>query len=241
MKRCISRLAMLLCWLVLPGSVLAQNLLTNGNFEAGLAGWSTWSAPDTSFWNGSWIHSNDCDIWPPAICPYGGSGQSHAQKKGSGAGNAHGGLYQTVSVVPGTRYRLRGQWAGGATGNAPGNATWWEVVVFSGAVTDSVIDAGTRAQDTQVAKIEIAELALNGVHQFQWQPFSRDFVATSPQVTVVLKTGSFYTLDAAAYHDDLVLEPLPITPVPLDAPWMLVLTALALAAGATWVRRTTGT
>ena len=105
----IVRALILLLLLAGGTAVRAQNLLTNGNFEAGLAGWSTWTAPP-GFWDGTWIHSNDCDIWVPTQCPFGGAGMSHAQKKGSGAGNAHGGLFQTVAVTPGRVYRLRGAW-----------------------------------------------------------------------------------------------------------------------------------
>ena len=54
----IVRALILLLLLAGGTAVRAQNLLTNGNFDAGLAGWSTWTAPP-GFWDGTWIHSND--------------------------------------------------------------------------------------------------------------------------------------------------------------------------------------
>ena len=220
--------AVLLGALSLTASANAQNLVVNGDFESGLAGWTTWQAPP-GFWDGTWIQSNDCDIWVPTVCPFAGT-TSHAQKKGSGGGNTHGGLYQVIDVTPGTRYRVSGQWSGGVTGNAAGNATWWEVVVFDGVVDAATIDAGTRPQDAQIAQRSVGDLAQNGVFQFQWEPFGGAFVAQSPQVTLVLKAGSFYTFDAASYHDQVALIAEPVVAVPANAPWMLVLAALAMLA-----------
>ena len=223
-------LAVVLGLLTFVASAHAQNLVVNGDFEGGFSGWTTWQVSN-GFWNGVWIQSNDCDIWVPTVCPYAGA-ISHAQKKGSGSGNAHGGLFQVIDVAPGQRYRVSGQWSGGVTGNAAGNATWWEVVVFDGVVDASIIDAGTRPQDTQVAKRTMDNLSLNGVFQFEWEAFGTTFVAQSSQVTLVLKAGSFSTFDAASYHDQIALVAVPVVPVPVDAPWMLVLAALGLAAAA---------
>lgn len=235
----IVRALILLLLLAGGTAVRAQNLLTNGNFEAGLAGWSTWTAPP-GFWDGTWIHSNDCDIWVPTQCPFGGAGTSHAQKKGSGAGNAHGGLFQTVAVTPGRMYRLRGAWSGGVTGNAGGNATWWEVVAYDGAVGAATIDAAPGPLDTLIARRDVPNLALNGVFQFQWEPFDGTFTATSSQVTIALKTGSFFTFDAAGYHDDLVLEEVASSNIPVNSPWALVVLCMGLVATGAWMRRGPG-
>lgn len=72
-----------------------------------------------------WQHANDCDIWVPAPGPYGGTGTSHSLKKGAGSGNAHGGIYQVLTVVPGAIYQVSGVWSGGATGNEDDNVSWW--------------------------------------------------------------------------------------------------------------------
>ncbi len=217
----------------------AQNLVTNGGFESGLTGWSTWTASN-GFWNGQWIHSNDCDIWVPTNgCPFAGT-TSHAQKKGSGAGNAHGGLYQTFAVVPGQLYIVSGQWSGGVTGNVAGaNGSWWEVVAYDGVVTDAIIDAGVRTQDALIAKREVNNLANNEVSQFQWQPFSNTFIAQSSTVTVALKVGSFSTFDAAGYHDQLSVTAVPPpVPTPSLAPIPLIsLVMLVLVAGIAFGRR----
>ncbi|RMA59207.1 hypothetical protein C8C96_0205 [Acidovorax sp. 100] len=231
MTATIVRALIVLSLMAVGVSASAQNLLANGNFESGLAGWNTWTAPP-GFWDGAWIHSNDCDIWVPTVCPFGSGGTSHSQKKGSGAGNAHGGLFQTLAVTPGRVYRLRGMWSGGVTGNAAGNASWWEVVAYNGAVGAATIDAAPGPMDVLIARREVSNLALNGVFQFQWEPFSGTFTASSNQVTIALKTGSFFTLDAAGYHDDLVLEE--VTAVPVNASWALMTLALALFATAMW-------
>jgi hypothetical protein len=210
------------------GSAGAQNLLTNPDFESGLTGWTTWVAPVNGFWTGNWIHSNDCDIWiPPSACPHGGAGISHAQKKGNGAGNAHGGLYQVVAVVPGQQYRVSGHWSGGVTGNVNNNnGTWWEVTVYDGAVADAVIDQAPGPNDQLIAKIEANNLATNGVYQFDWRSFSGQFTARSSTVTLALKTGSYFTFEAAGYHDNLSLAR--IEPIPTVGGHGLVVLALLI-------------
>ena len=182
-------------------SAHAQNLVSNGDFEAGLADWTIWSAPDTGFWSSNWIHANDCDIWVPTNgCPNEGS-ISHSQKKGTDARNAHGGIYQVLSVEAGESYTVSGNWSGGVTGRESFNATWWEVVVYDGAVSDAVIDQAPGPQDTLIAKREVTNLEDGQVFQFQWEPFSGQFVAPSDTVTLAFKQGSLDTFEAAAYHD----------------------------------------
>lgn len=221
-------LAFLMLFFATVSTAQAQNLVSNGDFEAGLADWNEWAAAPNSFWDGVWIQSNDCNIWVPTNgCPFAGA-TSHAQKKGSGAGNAHGGLTQVLSVQPGRSYDVSGQWSGGVTGNVDGNnGSWWEVVIYDGLVDDATIDAGLRQQDTLISKREINNLANQGVFQFQWETFSGSFTAQSDTVTLVLKAGSFYTLDAAAYHDDIeVVAQAPTAPIPVNS-----FAALALLMG----------
>jgi hypothetical protein len=230
-------------WLMLAcQSASAQELVVNGNFESGLSGWTVWSAPVTPFWNGVWLHANDCDIWVPTICPYAGT-TSHSQKKGSGAGNAHGGIYQQIAVQAGRQYRISGQWSGGVTGNAAGNATWWEVVAYDGVVDDSIIDQGLRPQDQLVDKIERTDLANNEVFQFQWQPFSGVVTAASDTMTLAFKQGSFFTFEAAAYHDDVSLqvvgEPLaPVRELPALGRGMIAMLLLLVIIAGSLVLRT---
>jgi len=189
----------------ISGPLSAQNLIQNGDFESGLGAWTEWSAPNTGFWDFSWMHSNDCDIWVPTNgCPYEGS-ISHAQKKGGGAPNAFGGLYQQIAVVAGAEYRLEGWWSGGVSGSTNSNATWWEVVAYDGAVTDAVIDQAPGASDFLIAKREAGNVDDGQVFQFQWESFGDTFTAQSDTVTIALKVGSFGTQDAAGYHDQLSL------------------------------------
>ena len=220
----------------------AQNLVSNGDFEAGLADWNEWAAAPSFFWDGVWIQSNDCDIWVPTNgCPLNGT-TSHAQKKGSGSGNAHGGLTQVLSVEPGRVYDVSGQWSGGVTGNVDGNnGSWWEVVIYDGMVDDATIDAGLRPQDTEIIKREVNNLASQQGFQFQWEAFSGSFTAQSNTVTLVLKAGSFYTLDAAAYHDDIevVAQP-PAKPIPVNSSIALsLLVGLLALLGMYHLRRST--
>jgi hypothetical protein len=216
------------------GAVSAQNLLQNGDFEAGLDGWSVWSAPNTGFWSASWIHDNDCDIWVPTNgCPFEGL-ISHSQKKGSDAPNAHGGLYQQVAVVDGAEYRLEGWWSGGVTGSETANASWWEVVVYDGAVTAAEIDQAPGASDALIAKREVGSLAEGEVFQFQWESFGDTFTAQSDTVTIALKVGSFGTRDAAGYHDVLSLEQVIEPPAALAVPtlsWTSLVLLLVLLGG----------
>ncbi len=226
----IRRLSSVLLWAALftCTPVNAQNLLSNGDFEAGLAGWTTWDAP-VGFWDYSWLQTNDCDIWVPTNgCPFDGT-TSHSQKKGSGSGNALGGLYQTISVVAGQTYQVSGQWSGGVSGNAAGNATFWRVEVYDGVPSINQIDAGPGPQDTLIALKEETDLATNEVAQFQWEPFSGSFTAPSDTVTLVLKTGSYYTFAAAAYHDNLVVAA--PAPVVVEAVPALPFAALGALAG----------
>lgn len=218
------------------GYAHAQNLVQNGNFESGLSGWTVWAA-SSGFWDGSWNHANDCDIWVPTNgCPYSGT-TSHAQKKGSGGGNTHGGLRQTLTVIPGVTYRVSGVWSGGVTGNVAGNnGSWWEVAVFEGVPSDATIDTGLRPEDTLIAKRERNNLGNNEVFQFQWEPFSGSFRAQSDTVTLVLKAGSYFTLDAAAYHDEINVTAEP-TSIPTLGPLGLVLLALSVPAAALAIRR----
>ncbi len=232
-----TRFVALLCFLLLglAQSVQSQNLVSNGDFEAGLTGWNTWTAPPSGFWNDVWIHSNDCDIWVPTNgCPFAGA-ISHAQKKGSGSGNAHGGLTQTLSVTPGQAYTVSGFWSGGVAGNVDGNnGTWWEVVIYDGTPTEAAIDSGLGANDILIAKREVNNLGNNEVFQFQWEPFSGTFVAPSSTVTLVFKTGSFFTFAAAGYHDNVSVAP--VAAVPAMSVWMLMLMALGLVAAVVRLR-----
>jgi hypothetical protein len=227
------------CGLAFCGPANAQNLITNGDFESGLGGWTAWSA-SSAFWSGSWLQSNDCDIWVPTNgCPFAGT-ISHAQKKGGDTPNAHGGLFQTITVTPGETYTVFGQWSGGVTGGSnPSNGTWWEIAVYDGVPTEAEIDAGLGAQDILIAKKEANGLAFREVYQFQWEPFSGQFTPASSSVTLVLKTGSYNTIDAAAYHDDIVISQVLPEMVPATSPTLLaaLATLLSLAAWMAQSRR----
>jgi hypothetical protein len=183
--------------------------VTNGDFEAGFTGWVQWEILD-GFWDAQWIQSNDCDILISSPCPFSGS-TSHAQKKGNDVNNAFGGLYQVLSVEPGVRYHVSGRWSGGAEGNDDGFA-FWEVVIYDGAVDETVIQNAPGVSDFLVAKEEISNLPNGVTFQYDWQPFSGEFTAQSSQVTLALKAGTAFNAFSASYHDEISVIPLPSIP-----------------------------
>lgn len=226
----IKRVSILFCVALLFASSHAhsQNLVANGDFEAGLTDWSIWTAPG-GFWADSWLILNDCDIWIPTdSCPFEGS-ISYSQKKGNDASNAHGGIYQTLNVQVGRTYNISGFWSGGVSGNASGNNTWWEVVIYDGSVTDAIIDQAPnnppRENDVLIAKKEQSNLGQNEGYQFQWESFSDSFVAKSNTVTLAFKTGSFYTYEAAGYLDQIEVNIKPderVMSVPTLPHWAII-------------------
>lgn len=206
----------------------AQNLVTNGDFESGLTGWTIWEVNDP-FWSHNWIFGNDCDIWVPSTCPLEGS-ISYSQKKGSDAPRAHGGIYQVLNVVPGDLHVISGSWSGGVTGNPEfgDNATWWEVVIYDGSVDGSVIDQAPGPQDVLIAKMERSGLIEGDVYQFDWTSFSGSFTPQSSTVTLAMKVGSYNTLEAAGYLDEVTVQARPVRPVPALPPWAFPLLVVGL-------------
>ena len=192
--------------MLLGYSASAQtNLVTNGDFEAGAAGWTEWSSP------GGWttgVFSHDyaagVPIWIPSPYPYSGSG-SHGQHVGTN--NVHGGIYQVISVESGMRYEVSGMWSGGIgeTGSQPFDIAWFEVTVYQGAVGPTEIDAAPGPDDVVIAKREYTG---DSIVSFGWEQFAGSFVAQQNQVTLALKTGKVSPNwhPIAAFHDDLSLQ-----------------------------------
>ena len=105
--------------LLVSAAVSAQaNLLANGGFESGPAGWTEWSLDPTTNWTThefQHTYANTTDIHVPSFYPSTG-GASHSQKVL--AEGVHGGLLQVVNVQAGQTYSVSGAWSCGIGGQA---------------------------------------------------------------------------------------------------------------------------
>jgi hypothetical protein len=221
----------------LPALTLAQvNLVTNGDFEGGAAGWTEWSSPG-GWTNDVFAHdyASGVPIWMPAPYPYAGAG-SHGQHVG--VNNVHGGIYQVIDVQAGMSYDVSGVWSGGiGQGDSqPFDFAWFEVTVYQGAVGATEIDLAPGIDDVVIAKREYAG---DSIISFGWEPFNGSFVAQQNQVTLAFKTGKVSPNwhPIAAFHDDVVLQ-LAAVEVPMSGrSGALVLIVALAAAGVTILSR----
>jgi hypothetical protein len=227
-------LIVLVLGLIYGGVAWGQNVVMNGDFEAGSANWVEWNSPQ-AWVTGTFSHDYDsgCTVWPPA--PYPASG-THTHCQHVGTNNVHGGLYQVVNVVPGTRYVVSGLWSGGIGGlvqNSNTTASWFEVTVYDGAASVAQIDAAPGPSDVTIAK---KEWSGTGTYSFGWENFGGSFVAQSSQVTLALKTGRIGDWDAiAAYHDNIRIEA--ITPAPAMNDWGMIIFVLFAGIGSVYFLR----
>ena len=102
-----------------------QNLLQNGNFESGSAGWTTWT--------GDWGSGHAWDFNNAEGGQFG-----TAALKLSINGEKSFGVYQEVPVTPGTAYRLDAYW----TGQKFGDDTWYEIILLDGPWDPFQADSG---------------------------------------------------------------------------------------------------
>jgi hypothetical protein len=129
MKRILAS-AILAC-ASLAGSAHAGNILTNGNFESGLAGWSINANANLAtqtqggfYWGGGSVAQNG----------------TYAIAFNSGDRNANGQLWQSFATVSGYLYRFSFMY--GSTSPSPQSMNWTftgsnGVVAATGKVTDS--------------------------------------------------------------------------------------------------------
>lgn len=207
----------------------SQNVVMNGDFEAGSANWVEWNSPQ-AWVTGTFGHDygSGCNVWTPIPYPASGT-NSHCQNVGTN--NVHGGLYQVVNVIPGTTYVISGLWSGGIGGLVQGSnttASWFEITVYDGAATVNQIDAAPGPLDVIIAK---REWSGTNTYSFGWENFSGSFIPQSNQVTLALKTGRIGDWDAiAAYHDNIRIEA--GTPVPTINLWGMMIFMLLAGLGA---------
>jgi hypothetical protein len=223
--------------LINGGVAWSQNLVVNGDFEAGSANWVEWNSPQ-AWVSGTFGHDygSGCTVWIPVPYPASGS-NSHCQNEG--INNVHGGLYQVIDVIPGTTYVVSGLWSGGIGGLVLGSnttASWFEITVYDGAATVSQIDAAPGPLDVIIDKKTWSGA---NPYSFAWETFSGTFTPQSNQVTLAFKTGKIGDWDAiAAYHDNITIEASTTTTVPTMTEWgMIIFMVLAGLGGIYYLRR----
>ena len=181
----------------------AQNLLTNGDFEAGPAGWTTWRAT----WGTGEVY--DFNSTQPGL-----SGSKCLQI--STTATASFGVYQEVSVTPGRVYRIDGRWKG----TRFGPSQWYEILLIDGPFSQAQADNGGEpvvhanymyAYDVTTYPITadfgwIPAHDQNGVAGLDYNSRYGLRMATGNTMTVVLKGGaSSTTSGVSAWFDDVSL------------------------------------
>ena len=150
-------------------SVAGANLLTNGGFESGSAGWTQYSS-----WWGSGFN------WQYTYAPaYEGSAALSLT-----AAEGSLGVYQVLNVTPGLPVQI--SWAIKATDNG---SNWYEVLLFDGAKTGVEIDFGTTDDDIMFKWESPDSGNYDGLPQSTWTTGSNMMTPTLSQVTVAVKAG----------------------------------------------------
>lgn len=203
--RKLSKLALIAALVVVCVAPASANLVGNGGFENGIAGWTTWS----SSWSSGYTATSD-----PAAASSGNYGL-----KLQILSSASFGVWQQISVTAGKQYKLDGIWKGtGGTGN------WFEVILLDSQFGVFPADDPSVVYNNVLCGYD-GNAAFNhpAPSSFGWQTFSSIYgnevspyisngvrTATGNYMTVVLKTGSYQnTIKPTAYFDDITLTEVP--------------------------------
>ncbi|MBI4581961.1 MAG: DUF362 domain-containing protein [Planctomycetes bacterium] len=204
------------------------NLLVNGGFEAGAAGWSTYHA----IWGGNdgQIDFNNTEpgrVGNSALHLYLPAGQDDSFA-----------VYQQVPVTPGKAYRIDAAWKA----NYYGQNTWYEVMLIDGPWDPFQADTGGSAvllnhmfaYDTNASANCPAGNPITASFGWTWTHDQYDQnvdncwndrdgvrVATGTTMTVVLKTGSC----CGTNRSDVWFDEVSLTEV-IDQPEIIVATVL---------------
>lgn len=181
----------------------AQNLVTNGNFESGSAGWTNWRA--------NW---GTGETWDFTNTEAGRIGAACLNLRINGTSSF--GVYQQIAVTPGKTYKIDGYWKG----KRFGNDNWAEIMLLDGAWDPVQADTGGNI------------VLLNHMYAYDSnppaQPFTADFgwvwghdqngttvdtnqrnglrTASGNVMTIVLKAGACCgTTQASVWFDDISL------------------------------------
>ncbi len=196
----------------------ATNLVTNGDFENGSEGWTTWRAT-------SWGTNEVWDFENPNVSPMGGQ---KCLRLGGPYTQSSFGVYQQIAVTPGKTYRVDCQWKG--TRNVdytptPGDpANWWEVILIDGPYDYNAADQDPGVRDNYMFAYDDNTYGLMGpagtsfgwiwTHeqyappkdQVDWKNRLGRRKATGSTMTVVLKAGSNASGGVEEYFDNVTLR-----------------------------------
>lgn len=193
-------------------AVLGSDLLTNGDFEDGETGWTTWRA--------DWGTNDVCDFNNPNVSPMGGT---RCLRLGNSVTNSSFGVYQQVAVTPGKTYRLDCEWKG----KRLGTSNWWEVILVDGPFDMDQADNGPIVEKNYMFAYDDVTYGFPGAigtsfgwiwthnqyappkDQVDWNHRRGRRKATGNIMTVILKAGSYDddpTTGVEAYFDNVTLR-----------------------------------
>lgn len=140
------------------------NLATNGDFSAGLTGWTTWAAS----WSG-----------PATIDAL--SGYLKLQ-----ASSASFGVYQAITTVPGTAYTITASWQGN-----PGQSAFWNELLFFNDDGRSMIDQLDAPLNSSILS-KVDGFGMNPPTSWAWKnPFDgTQWYPSGPHSNTVVATGT---------------------------------------------------
>ena len=183
--------------LLAPVAPAGANLLANGDFSAGEAGWTRWAAP----WGASNYAVTNLGLTPPEGTLSLNQGQ-----------NGSFGWFQVVPVPAGQHVVLDAKWKGDI-----GGAGWAEVMLWTTA--DPTEDAGHRADTGNAADIAFKKdsWGMNPPTVWDWQAAllsksptgNSGAVDSQGLVVVALKLGSVSGSPVTASIDSVSLVPEP--------------------------------
>lgn len=190
-------------------AVLGADLLTNGNFEDGSTGWSTWRA--------DWGENEVWDFNNTNVSPMGGT---KCLRLGGSQTSSSFGVYQQVAVTPGKTYRLDCQWKG----KRLGDQNWWEVILVDGPFSLQEADTAEYVEKNYMFAYDNVTYGFPGAigtgfgwvwthdqyapprDQVDWNHRLGRRKATGSVMTVILKAGSVSTGGVEAYFDNVTLS-----------------------------------
>ncbi|NLE60299.1 MAG: hypothetical protein GX616_18265, partial [Planctomycetes bacterium] len=173
-------------------TLLGPNLITNGDFETGSAGWTSWKT--------DWGSGETYDF---ANTEPGHAGTACLKLGGPSVATSFG-VYQQVTVTPGKTYRIDAYWRG----RKLANENWFEMLLIDGPFSLQQADDPAYVQANFMFAYDNSTYGLPGpvgttfewvwgheqyappVSQVDWNNRLGRRTATGDTMTVVLKAGS---------------------------------------------------
>jgi len=179
-----------------------NGMLTNGDFESGSTGWTTWQSP---WGSGNAWDFNNAD---------GGQIGTAALKLSITGGERSFGVYQQIAVTSGKTYRIDAYWKG----LKYGADNWYEIMLLDGPWDEFQADTGGSAViDNFMYAYDSNTYALPDDFGWIWAHAQNDTpvdwndrdgerTASGSTMTVVLKAGACCgTSDASVWFDEVSL------------------------------------